>query len=121
MQEAASRRVLVAFETVWDRRQLDLALAGTGDRVELVVPEPADADCRADFDALAFVERAVAGELGRIDAVLTSSDYPGAAVAAAIASRLGLPGPSPASVLRAAHKWYSRQLQREVVPEATPR
>ena len=53
--------------------------------------------------------------------MITSSDYPGAVVAAALAARLGLSGARPAAVLRASHKWYSRLAQREAVPEAVPR
>lgn len=114
-------RVLCVFETDWDRRQLELCRPTWEGRLELGFPEPSDADCDADFDVLRFIERAHAGALGRIDAVFSASDYPGASVAAAIATRLGLPGSRPEAVLRASHKYYSRRAQREVVPEAVPR
>jgi predicted ATP-grasp superfamily ATP-dependent carboligase len=52
--------------------------------------------------------------------IFSSSDYPGATVAGAIATRLGLPGSSPKSVLGSSHKYYSRIAQREVVPDSTP-
>src|SRR5262245_46404840 len=90
-------------------------------RLELAFAEPSDAECPADFDALAFIERAAAGELGPIDGVFSASDYPGAIVAAAIATRLSLAGSRPEHVLRASHKYYSRRSQREVAPEAVPR
>ncbi len=55
-----------------------------------------------------------------IDAVISTEDYPGCIFASIITHHLGLPGPSPQSVLTCQHKYYSRQLQKEVVPEATP-
>lgn len=75
----------------------------------------------ASFDALAFVEQAVS-DLARlgVDAVTSSSDYPGCLVAAMVAERLGLPGPTPTSVLRASHKLYARQSMARSVPEANP-
>jgi len=117
----ARRRVLVVFETQWDRKQLGACRAAWQDRAEFAFAEPADANCAWDFDALGLVERAATGGLGRVDAVLSSSDYPGAPVAAAIAARLGLPGPHPERVIAAAHKYYSRLAQQRAVPEAVPR
>ena len=114
-------RLLGLFETSWDRPQLEHCRDAWEGRAELVFPEPTDAECEAEFDALALVERAVTGALGRIDGVFSASDYPGATVAAAIATRLGLPGSRPECVLRASHKYYSRRTQREVAPEAVPR
>jgi biotin carboxylase len=115
------RRVLVVFETQWDRKQLAACADAWDDRVELVFAEPADAACAWDFDVMGLVERAAAGALGRIDAVLSSSDYPGAHAAAAIAARLGLPGSRPERVIAASHKYYSRIAQERAVPEAVPR
>lgn len=46
--------------------------------------------------------------------------YPGMSVASVVASRLGLPGPAPASVMGCEHKYYSRLAQRRLVPEAVP-
>jgi hypothetical protein len=113
--------VLCVFETAWDRTQLGMCRDAWEGRIEVAFPEPSDAACPADFDVLDQIERAVAGELGRIDGVFSASDYPGATVAAAIATRLSLPGSRPEQVLRASHKYYSRRSQREVVPEAVPR
>jgi biotin carboxylase len=121
MLDERAPRVLFVFETAWDRRQLALCREAWQDRLELVFPEPSDTDCDADFDVVHYIERAVSGALGRIDAVLSASDYPGATVASAIATRLGLPGSRPEAVLRASHKYYSRRAQREVVPQAVPR
>jgi ATP-grasp domain len=117
----ARDRVLVVLATHWDARQLDACRDAWGEAVEPCFPEPDDVTCPSDFDVLGFIDRAVAGELGRIDGVMSSSDYPGATVAAAIATRLGLPGPRPECVIGASHKYYSRLAQRRAAPEAVPR
>jgi hypothetical protein len=44
-----------------------------------------------------------------------------ALLAAVIAARRGLPGPSPQALFACQHKPTSRELQRQVVPDATPR
>ncbi len=121
VDEAEPRRVLVVLETHWDRKQLAACREAWADRIELAFPDPSDADCRFDFDPVAFIESAACGGLGRVDGVTSSSDYPGATLAAAIATRLGLPGARPERVLGASHKYYSRLAQREAVPEAVPR
>jgi hypothetical protein len=71
-------RVFFVFETSWDRRQLTLCREAWEGQQELVFPEPSDTECEASFDALGFIERLVGGAFGRIDAVLSASDYPGA-------------------------------------------
>jgi biotin carboxylase len=114
-------RVLVVCPTSWDERQLAALSAEARARHELVFDELADDDVRWDLDVAAYVDERVRRWRGRIDGVLTSSDYPGAIAAAAIAAELGLPGPRPESVLRASHKYYARLAQREVVPEVVPR
>jgi hypothetical protein len=111
-------RLLCVFETAWDRVQLAMCRDAWEGRFEVVFPEPSDADCPADFDALAWIERTAAGA---IDGVFSASDYPGSTLAAAIATRLSLSGSRPEHVLRASHKYYSRRAQREVAPEAVPR
>jgi len=115
------RRVLVVLETHWDRRQLEVCRAAWEARAELVFPPPDDVECPYDFDVLAFIDAICRGDHGRVDGVWSSSDYPGATVAAAIATRLGLPGPRPEHVIGASHKYASRQAQQRAVPEAVPR
>jgi hypothetical protein len=44
-----------------------------------------------------------------------------ALLAAVVAERRGLPGPSPQALFACQHKPTSRELQRQIVPEATPR
>jgi biotin carboxylase len=115
-------RVLVVFPTLWDARFLRGEARAGRDRAEVLFSEPSDSDCSARLDILAHIERMA--ELARregVGGIVTSSDYPGAAVAAALAERLGFPGPSPAAVLTSAHKYAARALQRATLPEATPR
>jgi hypothetical protein len=114
--------VALICPTRWDREQLG-RLNGTPEdqwRLRPYGPDP-EGD-PASFDPWDFIERAVA-ELAtsQVIGVASSSDYPGCLVSAVIAQRLGLPGPSLVSLLRASHKYYSRLAQQVWVPEATPR
>jgi len=112
--------VALLFETAWDRRQLDACRARWEGRVECLFPPPDDLECSFDLDPLAFVEEAASGAWGRLDGVLSASDYPGATLAGAIATRLGLPGSQPERLIAASHKYYSRRIQRRAAPEAVP-
>ena len=114
------RRVLYLFPTEWDLRQLEACRADWEGEYEVRFAEPSDADAPDDLDVLAYIEDVVARERGRVDGVTSSSDYPGATVAAAVATELGLPGPRPEDVVRCSHKLLSRERQREAAPEAVP-
>lgn len=107
------------FPTQWDARQIPACRALAG-RYELVRAGPASADVHARFDLLAFLDETARAHAGAIDGVLSSCDYPGAPAAAALASRLGLPGAHPRAVITASHKWACRRVQRAAVPDATP-
>jgi len=100
---------------MWDAHQIASCAAGLGGSYEIIPLEPADIDCPADLDPIGWVESVTAAHAGRADGIMTSSDYPGAALAAAVAEVLGWKGPSPAS-----HKHLARGIQRKAVPEATP-
>jgi biotin carboxylase len=52
--------------------------------------------------------------------IITTDDYPGSALAAAIAKRLGLPGPDPGVTLICQHKYLARLEQAKLVPQAVP-
>jgi biotin carboxylase len=56
----------------------------------------------------------------KLAAVISTDDYPGSALAAVVAQRLGLPGPSPEVVLICQHKYLSRLAQARLAPEAVP-
>jgi biotin carboxylase len=115
------KRVLLLLPTQWDLRQLDYCRADWQDEFEVVLGSPMEAEIGWDFDVAAYVEATAERYRGAIDGVFSSCDYPGAAAAALVAERLGLPGAEPRAVLGAAHKHYARRVQSEVVPEATPR
>ena len=114
------KTILLVFPTSWDRKQLEACRADWDARYEVAFAEPSDDDCPASLDPLEWLDRAEETWRGRVDGVTSSSDYPGATLAAALAERLGLPGAPPDAVIRASHKYYSRLAQRVAVPEATP-
>jgi hypothetical protein len=113
-------RVLVVLPTDWDYKQFEVISHEWRDRIDLELAQPSDDDCPWDFDPIEYIDQMVDRYRGKIDGVTSSSDYPGATIAGAIATRLGLPGSPPDTVIRCSHKYYSRVAQREVVPEATP-
>jgi hypothetical protein len=79
--------------------------------------EGSDLDQLADFDAELFLDEAAAIPA---DGVVGTKDQ-SALLAALLARRRGLPGPTPESLLALQHKPTSRERQRRAAPEATPR
>jgi biotin carboxylase len=78
---------------------------------------------RADFAAgpLEEMERILDKVAGlRLAAVISTDDYPGSVLAAAIAKRLRLPGPDPGVTAICQHKYLARLAQAKLVPEAVP-
>ncbi len=110
------RDVLIPFPTLWDQPQLQACRPDWGSRFCPHLLSPPDAEVHWLFDLEAFVQAQVAGWRGRAAGVFSSSDYPGAVAAAAIAQALGLAGPGAASVLRATHKYRARQAMQSVAP-----
>jgi biotin carboxylase len=55
-----------------------------------------------------------------IAGVISTDDYPGAALAALLAKELGLPGVDPSVSLICQHKYLSRVAQARIVPDAVP-
>lgn len=104
------RNILVACPQDRDRREvaaagLDASFAGP------------DLDAIPAFDAEELVVGLAAMQM---DGVVGTKDR-SALVAALVAERLGLPGPSPEAVVRCQHKPTTRAIAQEIVPEATPR
>lgn len=56
----------------------------------------------------------------RVDAVVSTDDYPGSALASVVAHERRLPGPTPRATLVAQHKYLSREVQSTAVPECVP-
>jgi biotin carboxylase len=119
MTAATPKTILLVCPTIWDEAELPRIAAKSQYRV---LPFGTDVSEHPErFDAIDFIERAVAASEGKaIDGVMASDDYPGSILAAAIARRLGVPGPDPRSVLLCQHKYYSRIAQRAVAPEVVP-
>ena len=104
------RNILVACPQDRDRREV----AAAGLDARFAGP---DLDAIPSFDAEELVD-----ELAELpmDGVVGTKDR-SALVAALVADRLGLPGPSPEAVVRCQHKPTTRTIAREVIPESTPR
>ena len=106
--------ILVACPQPRDRREIDAARLDTRYRVSFAGP---DLDTETGWKADALV-----AELAAVpaDAIVATKDR--SALAAALAAeRRGLPGPSPAAVVRCQHKPTAREIAGRAVPEATPR
>jgi biotin carboxylase len=126
----APRALLVVCPSHRDRRELALLGPPAGTRFtfrdyassaldERVIAEASRR--RPIGDPLAEIERIVRSLSGKeIAGVISTDDYPGTALAAALAARLGLPGPDPAAALLCQHKFESRRLQRKYAPAAVP-
>ena len=72
------------------------------------------------FKVANFIEQIVKiGQNQKIDAVLSSDEYIGAIIAAAVAQELKLPGNDPAKIILAQHKYFSRLVQQKYCPEAS--
>ncbi len=125
---AGPRTVLVVSATHRDHRELKrLSPPGIDFRfhdlgctpTEELIAGARDGACAADPHL--EVERILASVEGTaIRAVISSDDYPGSALAAIIAKRLGLPGPDPRIILICQHKYLSRVAQARLVPDAVP-
>ncbi len=103
------REVLVVCPTDRDRhaaRSTDFAVRFAGPDLDL-----GGIDARALLDELASVPA---------DGVVATKDR-SALLAALVAERRGLPGPSPRAIVSCQHKPTSRAIQQRVAPDATPR
>jgi biotin carboxylase len=107
-------KVLVACPQPRDRREI--AAAGLDKRYRVRF-EGRDLDADDVWTA-----DGVVAELAAVpaDAIIATKDR-SALAAALVAERRGLPGPSPAAVVRCQHKPTAREIARRAVPEATPR
>ena len=125
----ADRNILVVCPTHRDHRELPL-LASSGIQylfhdyastsLEDLIGNPACHDGLA-ADPLDEIETILAKVSGvEIAGVISTDDYPGSALAAAVAKRLGLPAPEPAIALICQHKYLSRLAQARLVPDAVP-
>ncbi len=74
------------------------------------------------FDVKNFIKKAVRmAQKNKVDAVLSSDEYIGAIIAAAVSKQLGMPGTDPSKIILSQHKYYCRLVQQEYCPEASVR
>jgi biotin carboxylase len=125
----APREVLVVCSTFRDHRELRrLARPGVTylfhDYASTSLEELIDG--RAEgldgvADPIAEIARISDEVAGRdIAAIVSTDDYPGAALASVLAKTLGLPGPDPKVSLICQHKYLSRLAQARILPGAVP-
>jgi hypothetical protein len=98
------------------QRDLTAIRAAGLDEQYAVLIAGSDLDELEDFDPEAFLD---ASERLPADGVIGTKDQ-SALLAALLAERRNLPGPSPQALIACQHKPTSREIQREVAPEATP-
>lgn len=123
------RNILVVCATHRDHRELPpLAAPGinfifhdyASTSLEDLISKTA-ADGGRAADPLAEIDRILELIDGiEIAGVISSDDYPGSALAAAVAKRVGLPAPDPEVMLTCQHKYLSRVAQAKHVPDAVP-
>ena len=78
----------------------------------------------AGYDMAALLDKAAAAIErfdGSVDGVATYWDFPGTILVPMLAKRFGLRGPSLEAVLKAEHKFWSRQQQQKAIPDNIPR
>jgi len=108
------REILVLAPQERDRKAIEAA--GLADRYALrLVGSDLDGPRAPDPAGLLAEAEAL-----RADGVVGTKDA-SSLLAAILADRRGLPGPSPAAVLAVQHKPTARAREREAAPEATPR
>jgi hypothetical protein len=108
------RDILVLCPQERDIRALGAAGVGDEYRVRFV---GSDLDKLASFEPGAFLAEC---ESLPADGVVGTKDR-SALLAAIVAGRRGLPGPTPGALFSCQHKPTSRAIQQRVAPEATPR
>ncbi len=116
-------RVLVLCPSGWDRAALGERFR---DRFDIrffgaeLVESPSLLD-GLTFDVFRWSRRAADAHRGAgLDGVVGTGDYPACMLAPLVARDLGLRAPDPRAVVLLSHKFYSREIQRRVIPEATP-
>ncbi|WPB79975.1 ATP-grasp domain-containing protein [Archangium violaceum] len=123
VREAERPRVLVLCPSRWDKvalgERFDRRYTLLYDGEELVESPTLWAGLR--FDVFRWVDQMADTWGGEgLAGVVGTGDYPGCMLASLVGERLGLPVSPARTVVRFSHKYYSRLIQRQLVPEATP-
>ncbi|WP_406661797.1 ATP-grasp domain-containing protein [Methanolobus sp. ZRKC3] len=99
-----------------------------------MLPEAAECDFHAaldiseirkvpDYDMgalIATAERRIKDTPGGIHAVVSYFDFPATDLVPILARTFGVPGPSPESIFKCQHKYWSRLEQQQVIPDNIP-
>ncbi|MDA3920795.1 MAG: ATP-grasp domain-containing protein [Salinisphaera sp.] len=117
------RNVFVLGLDHFNRRKLERTRAGAECHfIGLIDPsEILEADYFPIEDMLARAEAQVEAFEAPPDAIIGYVDFPVSTMLPILARRFNLRAPSLESLLRCEHKYWSRLVQREVVPEHIPR
>ncbi|MCH9649697.1 MAG: ATP-grasp domain-containing protein [Deltaproteobacteria bacterium] len=114
------KRILAICPTLWDETQFHLPKLQRS--YTFVSHGSYPAETPEAIEPLTFIDDTVERFADQdIEGVISTHDYPGCILAAAIAKGLGLPGADPAALLRAQHKAAAREVMQEAIPECTPR
>ncbi len=117
-------KILVVCPTDWERTEI--AKPELRSRFEFLICCGELQDSIGLWNALRFDVRSyLMGIAARyqgqeIAGVLGTGDYPGCMFSAFLAQQLDVLAPSPRAAVLLSHKYYSRQHQQRLVPEATP-
>ncbi len=122
------KNILVVCPTLWDRRELIYDIIGEEYNIifhdydfrmlerALLSDKQVTKSCQSIIDDLINLSKN-----NSIHGAVSTNDYPGSSLASIIAQECNLYGPDPELVLRLQHKYYSRLMQLEYVPEAVPK
>ncbi len=87
----------------------------------LIPPEEAeDADHYNIPAMMSDIQSKLAAFNGSVDAIVTYIDFPISMMTPLLRQQYGLLSPSLESILKCQHKYWSRVVQKEIVPEAIP-
>lgn len=122
--QAARQRILVVCATDWERTAI--AAPDLQRQYEFLhccdeLYESLGLHRALRFNVHRYLDGISAAHRDRgITGILGTGDYPGCIFGAYLAEGLGLPGPRTRDIVLLSHKYYSRELQQRLVPEATP-
>ena len=118
-------RILVVFPSEWDRDMVaglelkskyDFIVTSNDELHEFLGTRRQ----RYFYNVHRSLRKVIDKYRGRIDGVIGTGECPGSIFSSYIGEQFGLCNPSIAEILRIGHKYYSRQFQRTIVPEAVP-
>ena len=108
----------------FNRELLEALPGATGYRFHPLLEYPRVTQLPAAFrrfdDMLARARATLSGFAGAVDGIIGYWDFPTTALVPLLCREFGLPFATPEAVARCEHKYWSRRLQSEVVPDLVP-